>query len=350
MINLERIQQLLTEDTRPTLSIYLDVDEAKPENQAAQPAWKIFLKDAIHEAEVKVTKSEGWRKLKQRLDDYFDGYSPQAKGLVVFFTSEDEQAYELPVPVNSRWLYGKPLIAPLLWAIDAYEPYLIVRVDREKAEVLTAHLGDTVYEFEEAILEAPLPVIEGARGLTQGSARESVQNMINEHIAQFHRQVVDHLETQVKKQPHIRIMISGEEQSAHAVRNLLPERLAGSVIEVKPLPMYLSERQVFDHLLPDALAYERAQELNRVQQVIDFAKAGGRGALGRKDVELALQMRRVETLLLPWPTTDEVEANELSERAFASGGKVEWVRGAAADRLNQEGGIAARLYYTIEPS
>jgi len=87
--------------------------------------------------------------------------------------------------------------------------------------------------------------------------------------------------------------------------------------------------------------------MDLVQQVIDFAKAGGRGALGRKDVDMALTMQRVETLILPWPTDDEKKATEYSARAFESGGRVELVHGAAADRLRQEGGIAARLYYTL---
>jgi hypothetical protein len=40
-------------------------------------------------------------------------------------------------------------------------------------------------------------------------------------------------------------------------------------------------------------------------------------------------------------------AAELPLRTFASGGSVELVHGEAADRLNQEGGLAARLYYAL---
>ncbi len=362
MINLDNMKQLLQAGDEHTLSIYLDVDRSKQENQSAQPAWRIFLKDAINEAESQAKKHESWRKLKQRFDNFFDDYDPQVKGLAVFFTPDDEQVYELPVPVTSRWHYGKPLIAPLLWAIDEYEPYLIVRVDREKAEIITAYLGNItvedklesdlyLYDFEQkTIMPAIALSTAGSNPVTTGSNRDVFQNTINEHIAQFHREVVDHIETQVNQHPHIRIIISGEEQSAHAVRNLLPQRLTESVVEVKPIPMYLNERQVFDQVLPDALNYEREQEIALVQQVIDFAKAGGRGALGRKDVELALQMQRVETLLLPWPTDNAVEATELSAQVFESGGKVELVHDAAAYLLEQEGGIAARLYYAIEPT
>jgi hypothetical protein len=44
---------------------------------------------------------------------------------------------------------------------------------------------------------------------------------------------------------------------------------------------------------------------------------------------------------------DDALAQELPYRVFASGGEVEFVHGEAAARLNAEGGLAARLYYTI---
>jgi hypothetical protein len=44
---------------------------------------------------------------------------------------------------------------------------------------------------------------------------------------------------------------------------------------------------------------------------------------------------------------DQNLATELPLRAFASGGTVELVHEEAADRLKQEGGLAARLYYAL---
>ncbi len=359
MVNLDDVKRLLTEGDDHTLSLYLDVDRGKQENQSAQPAWRIFLKDAISAAESQAKGNTGWRDLKARFDTFFDGYTPNSKGLAVFFTPGDEQIYELPVPVASRWSFGKPLIVPLLWAIDEYEPYLVVMVDQEKAELITAYLGNTTiedrlesdleaYDFEEkTLMPATAALAGGGSGITAGNDRVAFQNMVNEHIAQFHREVADHVDAFTQKHPHIRIVIGGEEQSAHALRKLLPQRVADQVVGVQSIPMRLGERQVLQEILPTAANYERDQEIDLVQQVIDFAKAGGRGALGRKDVDMALTMQRVETLILPWPTDDEAAATEYSARAFESGASIELVHGAAAARLKAEGGIAARLYYAL---
>src|SRR6266581_270897 len=118
MVDMDNVRQMLAQGDEQTLSLYLDVDAAKQENQAAQPAWRITLKDAIHEIEPEAKNSDGWRLLKERFDAFFDGYEPDTKGLAAFFTPTSEQIYELPLPVESRWSFGKPLVAPLLWAID----------------------------------------------------------------------------------------------------------------------------------------------------------------------------------------------------------------------------------------
>src|SRR5215216_8023317 len=163
MVDMDNVKQMLWQGGEQTLSIYLDVDAAKQENQAAQPAWRIYLKHAINDIEGQAKNTEGWPQTKARFDAFFNGYEANSKGLAVFFTPEAEQIYELPVPVETRWFFGKPLIVPLLWALDEYEPYLIVRVDQEKGELITAYLGNATveeklesdlyaYDFEQKIL------------------------------------------------------------------------------------------------------------------------------------------------------------------------------------------------------
>lgn len=358
MVTLEDIKQLVTQGDTPTLSLYLDVDLAKQENQAANPAWRIYLKHAINDIEADAKNTDDWLEIKKRFDAFVDDYTPDEKGLAAFFTPTAEQVYRLPVPVENRWSFGKPLIAPLLWAVDEYEPYLIVMVDQEKAQLITAYLGNTTvedrletdvyeYDFGQKTLMPATSAVVGGHPLTQGSNREAYQNMINEHTARFHREVVDHLEKLVQKHPHIRIVIGGEEHSAHAVRGYLPKQLEPSLVGVLPIPMKTGEHEILERILPEAMEYERKQELDLVQEVIDFAKSGGRGALGRKAVDEALTMQRVETLLLPYPAEDEAEATDFSARAFESGGTVELIHGEAADRLREEGEVAARLYYAL---
>jgi hypothetical protein len=358
MINLDNVKQMLAQGSNQTLTLYLDVDASKQENQATQPAWRIFIKDALQEAENTAKDADGWQQIRERVEQFAESYKPEVKACAAFFTADEQNIYELPIPVEQQWSFGKPLIVPLLWAIDEYEQYLIVMVDKEKAELLTAYLGGTTvesrlesdideYDFQEKTLMPATSAVAGGHPVTQGSNREAYQNMINEHIARFHRDVVQQVEEFARKHPGIRVIIGGEEQSAHAVHNLLPEHFSGSLVGILPIPMKLSDGEILQHIQEPAQEYERNRELELLNQVIDFAKSGGRGALGRKAVDEALTMRRVELLLLPYPLDNTAEASKLSARAFESGGSVELLHGEAGVRLTDEGGVAARLYYAL---
>jgi stalled ribosome rescue protein Dom34 len=183
--------------------------------------------------------------------------------------------------------------------------------------------------------------------LTQGSNREAYEDMINEHIARFHREVVSEVEAFAREHPRIRVVIGGEEHAAHALRNLMPDHFDGALVGVLKLPMRLSSTEILQNVLPAATEFERRQEMKLVTDVIDLAKSGGRGALGREAVQQALEMQQVELLILPYPLDNEETATEASARAFESGGSVELVHGNAADRLKEEGGVAALLYYAL---
>ena len=361
MVNLDEVKQMWADGDEHTLSLFLDVNPARQENQAANPAWRTFLKQALREAESGAKQVEGWKQIEERVNAFFDGYGVESRGLAAFFSPEAEQVYELPVNVEERWSFGKPLIVPLLWMIDEYEPYLIVMVDKEKAELVTAYLGsarvqDTLendmysYDFGQKTLMPSASAVAGGHMLTQGSNREAYENMINEHIARFHREVVSEVEAFARKHPHIRVVIGGEEQSAHALRNLMPDHFDGVLVGILPIPLRLNNSEILQTVLPAALEFERDQEMKLVNEVIDFAKSGGRGALGRKAVKRALEMQQVELLILPYPVEKEKDAADFSARVFESSGSVELVHGAAADRLKEEGGVAARLYYALQSS
>lgn len=54
-------------------------------------------------------------------------------------------------------------------------------------------------------------------------------------------------------------------------------------------------------------------------------------------------------MILPWPLADAELRDRLPLAALAAGAKLEFVSGAAAHRVNAEGGVAARLFYTLRP-
>jgi peptide subunit release factor 1 (eRF1) len=268
------------------------------------------------------------------------------------------RAIELPLNFENQAFFGKPAVAPLLWELDEHEPYLVALVDQEKARFFLAQLGTIGFEdsveldiedydwVERTTMHGPGPGIENA-AVHGGTGKDDFKKMIDEHVSRFYRETAERIGKLCEKHGAARIILGGVEESAHAVEGYMPDATKKRVIDIAPIPLRSTLAQMNEIAQERALAYERAEELDLVNQVIDFAKSGGRGAIGPKAVMEALEMQRVEVLIMPWPMDDPNLAAELPLRAFASGGTVELVHGQAADRLKQEGGLAARLYYAL---
>jgi hypothetical protein len=90
--------------------------------------------------------------------------------------------------------------------------------------------------------------------------------------------------------------------------------------------------------------YKHKQEMRVVDEMIQLAGSGGRCVLGSK-VVTALEQRRVELLIVPWPSANEKLVDRLTLEALAAGADVKPVGGEAAERLIGECGVVARVYY-----
>lgn len=362
MIAVRDVKQLVERVDGPLLSVYLRTDPSLQENQSQTPAWRIWLKNSLRRIETILGQDNmaAWRLASQRITEYIEDNIIRARGLVIFAGEDMLEAIQLPVrPDDNEIAFGEPLVAPLLWLIDEYEPYLIALVDSEEAHFLTTYLGhidreDAMasdrfsFDFrEKTLMPRPAAPRESASQVTHGSNRDSFDDMIDEYIARFHRDVAGRITSLLKENPASRIVLGGSEKAAHAVYDLLDSQTAGALVDVLPIPLQQTDDSVMARVLPSALKYERKKEMELVDSVVGLAKSGGRGALGREQVEEAMEQQRVELLIIPWPLEQKDLVSRLCLRALQSGTEIELVHGAAADKIRAEGGLAARLYYTL---
>lgn len=99
-----------------------------------------------------------------------------------------------------------------------------------------------------------------------------------------------------------------------------------------------------------ASVLRQRQQSHLLEEVVDLARSGGRGTLGKVETLRALQERRVDTLLLSrsFIQSHPDLADHLVGAAFQQGAEAEELSDGGAERLDEEGGgIAARLRYTI---
>lgn len=360
MIDLADIHRLIAQpDADRTLSVYLMVDAARLENQAATPGWRIWLKNALRELRGQHPEDEALGALRRRCEALLEQQRGRGKGLAVFLTPTSERVHELPVPLAEHAIaYGQPSLAPLLFAMDEYERTLIVVVDQERARFITGYMGGAqregthvndveAYDFRHKD-QMPTGRNQGDRTMG-GSNRDAFAATLEDHLRRFHQEVAAQMRQLVEDRGIRRIILGGPIESAHALKHELHESLARQVVAIVPIPQWQGDGAVVQLALPAALEVEHRQEEALVDEVVGLARSGGRGALGRAAVEDCLARQQVELLILPWPLADAALRDRLPLAALAGGARIEFVSGAAAERVNAEGGVAARLFYTLRP-
>lgn len=354
MLKHSDIRDLLAQAPEQVLSLYLRVDRAYQPNQSETPAWRIHLKNAMSAVEEQFKNSKS---ISENVTQFFENYSPSSKSLVIFAGEDDYlESFELPIAIESNHTIGEIDVVSLLWAIDEYERYLVALVDVEQARFLSAYLGraDTSdemeidfddYDFrEQQFVDARGT---GGDGFRQSSGGENFEDMKREHVRRFHSDIAERIRDLADDMGAERIILGGNEKAAHQVKDLLHDTMKNKVVDILPVPLERSDSEVAEAIEDAALNYERSHEHDLVNEVINLAKSGGRGALGVEDIRQALKMQQVELLVLPYPMDDEALAAELTLEVLNSGGEIELVHGSAASLLQQEAEVGARLYYQI---
>lgn len=360
MLNQKTIQNIIQTFDTPTLTLYLRVDPAIQENQSQTPAWNIWLKNALNDIQNNLDKSHTsiWETIATRLDNHFNVYQPGGRTLVIFMDENNEFIRELPLTLENHAHFGKPLVTPLLWAIDEYQEYMIVMVDKERAVFRKAYLGnletetemniDLEYDWGEKTL-MPAADADG-QALRQGNNREAFDDMLNAHRKRFYQDIADEIQQNFKTKQPMRLIIGGDERAAHELEDKLHSSVADYLVSILPIPMDADDKEIMQRMWQTAYNYERNYEFDLIDNVISMAHANGRGVIGRDDLKTAMQMQQVETIIMPYALLqdDTDYAQEVTLWALHNNSQIEFVHGTAARKLSNKGDIAARLYYAIE--
>jgi hypothetical protein len=364
MRDFEHIRQTVNAIDEDVVTLYLHVDPGERANQSTPRGWEIYMKSALNDIEKNhidnADNNRDWKALRSRIEEFARDYNPEGgQSLVMFVGNDTFHTHEIRVALDNSHSYGDPMIVPLLWAVDEHEQYLVVLVDQEQARLLNVYLGRATvndeieldiqgYDFRER------NYINSNRGLSygnvqgQGAGNDRFEDMKDEHIKRFYKDVASELHDLTKQTESTRLILSGNQQSAHALKDNLPQPLKDMMVDIVPMPVESADHDVVKRIRQTALNYEREQELELVNEVIGFAKSEGRGALGADAVDKALEMQQVEMLILPWPPQDADLAKTYTLAAMKNGSRVELVHGAPALKLRGEGAeVAARLYYYI---
>lgn len=344
------------------LTVYLD---GKASDFAERNAWKRRLDRQIAEARKAVNGQtpeedgafgKALERIQAELKEY-DAFLPD-RGWVGF-ASPDELIYgqpvRVPMPDLVRWEEGIR-VAPYVRALKQERLVLTVLVDSRRARVFEYRDGELsepknlnaetfLGDLTDVNMSKRATSHSGVRGKTGTDAAQRFLEVGSERMLKKLMELV----TESVGSDGI-LVLGGTPEAVAQAKGYLPQQVQDRVVVQSALRVDASDPEVRDELEKAASELNQQLQGGLLDEVVNQAKSGGRGALGPEAVEQALREARVDTLLLSRNfirgSTDY--ADHLVGAAFEQHADVEELSGEGADRLDVDGeGVAARLRYTV---
>jgi len=350
---------------RDVLSVYLDAEEHDP---AEKTAWRRRLNNLVARARGAMDAASDDRAafdaslahVLRRLEEY-TGFLP-GRGWALFATPERlwyAEALAAPMPDMMAWDKGMR-VAPLVRGLKQNRPVIALLLDRQRARLFRYHAG-VLSEPQDMVPDAPEPDVAGVhggkraathtgmRGATRTDVLQCLEDMAAERLA---RLAVDRAVAGAGDDGFV--VLGGTPEMIAAAARKLPKTMASRAVELPSLHVAIMPAELKPILEEAASELSRKQQQALLQEVLEAARAGGLGALGREHVEYALRDGGVDTLLISRRLREsQPELVEGLIRAALDAGvtRVEELGGEGADALDGEaGGVAARLRYRPRPA
>ena len=195
---------------------------------------------------------------------------------------------------------------------------------------------------------APSP---GFRPGTRGSTgTDEVQRELNDAI----RRMLSSLSDKITKiaADESWVVLGGMKSMAHEAFERLPKKLSACALIAEGVDVRATEAAVAELARQSASELRDRLDLQCVSEAIDGAASQGLGAVGIRDIKPALEQGRVHDVYFTLGFLEQHadDAETMLRVALGTRAIVEHVSGDAAPKLDEVGGIAARLRYVLSPN
>jgi hypothetical protein len=372
---LEALIQREAKPGSPVLSVYLDTDQSREIN--IKRGFEVVLEDMLREIRQKLDKEarQEFDVDAERVRQLVEEYRDVQRGLVIFSDASEKflwsKGLNVRVRNGARW-NDTPYLRPLIEILDEYERYAVVLTDRKKARFFTIYLGEIE---EHPQTEATLDVTRvNEIGTDHIESHMTIQHKADQHAHNHLKHVAELTGRLASVREFDRLILAGPDEATSELNGLLPKALRTRVVRRISLPIDGSDALVLDMTLKVEAEIEREREEELVKQLITAAHKHQKAVIKLTPTVHALQEQRVWQLVYADGFTgtgaqctnclalyaEEKEAcdycgqlvkgvsdfiDRAVERVIEMDGTVEQVRGAAAERLQQEGGIGALLRF-----
>lgn len=368
------LAEQVEQHTGPVLSLYLDVNPANPDN--APKAVVLRAAEAMRAVGLDKRYIEA---VTSKLGKHF--VIPEGRSLVVFAGQDVDELFDayylqtrLPLLGMSGGAlanWGKPYLAPLLFALDQKERYAIVYVSAERVRLFEAFLGQ-IEELEDFEREVDTdewrsyrnarrsPAVGAGVAARGGAAVDRFRDRLEEATARHYRSLLPRIHERLKQEQVDRLILMGTPGALAAFQEQLDADLKERVVGTLPPPANPDgPAREWLPLVTDLMAkVESEHELALLDRVRES------GVWGLQEVLSLLQQHRLHALVVPWTpestvyragdgrvvaSPQEAEAlnrdgtvaevpllEALPELVAQSGTALEFVAGEAEERLERE--------------
>lgn len=333
---------------QPVLTLYLPVDPTDPENRRTPPTqkWQVRMRNQLRDLQGRLPDDRDervrWQTLTRRADEWLRDYTPGGRTLVLVVDEDGVTDLELPVVLAQHAGYGPPLVAGLLRALSDHRLYAVFLVDRQTVRAVTGHLG---FVLDTALLELHDPW--GMPGATRSAHQFRFEARREEYQDRYHADVAEQVDRFLLDHPDVeRLVIGGEAVEAHGVARALSHHGHELLVGVIPMRLDTPDAAIVERVSPHAEAFEEEQELEQVA-ALGAARARGRGVVGTQPVIGALEQSLAREVLVSSRLGDDDTVEQVARHTVVSGASLRFVHRGAADVLDEDGGLGARLYYAV---
>ncbi len=374
----------------PFLSVYLLTDPSTAPGHNLHAQFEDIVRDLAARLEHDDVARERLPREADAVRSHLKSLGTPSRSLAVFSCTTQHLLRDLPLPVRvvpGAYWGARPYVRPLLAVLDEDERTIVMLIDKERARFFRVFL-EQIAEVED--IEDVTPARHRQLGGTwaypsspdwvRGGWPESHLARHEEmHVHQHARRAADTLAQLAGRERVDRILVGGTPEVVAEFGRLLPRALRGRFAGEVRVPLYAPPSAVLTAVQTVSEEIERAAEERLVADLLEQIGTG-RAVTGPAAVVEAVRDGRVYALvfagtlhlagarcrncgdltldesatscpacggaLQPEPDLGEV----LALRVLAQGGRVEEVRGPAAERLSRYGGIVALVRYSIAAS
>jgi peptide subunit release factor 1 (eRF1) len=280
----------------PVVSLYLNMQP----NQHGRDNYQAFVRKELKQRATtyapRTPDRESLERDLTRITRFLDNdVQRSANGLAIFACDAGNlfETIQLEDPIEEHSLHigDRPHLYPLARLTSQYPPYAALLADTNSTRILVVAHG--------AISDRVVVNGEKTRRTTQGGMSQA---RYQRHIENYHlhhiKDVVNALDTIVRRDGIEQILVSGDQVVLPLLREQMPKHLLDKIVDELQLATHAPDDEVVSSSLEAMKKLNERTDREKVEAAVGAYRAGGLGVVGPDETLLALTNGQVDELLL----------------------------------------------------